>query len=538
MTALTGLVGRRAVLDYARRPLNLVLLVAVPVVLVFVWGGTLADFAALIGGSADQVQVEAATAGWAAAALAGLGGFFQVVGSRATDRRLAAAAHRTGPVVAGRLGACLGIAVVASAGGLVALAVRTGISDPLRAVSGTLLVALIYLALGALIGTVVRSDMNGALLVTLAWILDVFLGPGLGAGSSAITRVFPLHFPTLLLTSQATGHGGPLGDAGWAAAWAVGLSLVAILRLAAMTRPAAMPTGPVPSAPAAAPPPERAWPAPAPTPTTIPALAGRGTAARIRVASTPTGAGAVLRGGMRDYRRNRVLWALLIAVPAIFIGLAILVTVDTPGPVALVEGPRRFTDMFSQRRMHAATMAPVTAAFLAGLAGLFVVTGSAGGDRRLVLAGFRCRQVLAGRLGVIATATFVTTTAAVAVSAAWYPPRQLVVFAGANLVIALTYAMVGVLVGPLTGRLGGLYLILLLAFIDVGLGQTVMLPGGPPAWGSFLPARGASRVLIDGAFTARFDETGYLLLGLAWLAALMAASAAVFHRRTGRAQRS
>ena len=67
MNAMTALVGRRAVLDYARRPLNLVLLVAVPVVLVFVWGGTLADFSKLVGGTADQVQVEAATAGWAAA---------------------------------------------------------------------------------------------------------------------------------------------------------------------------------------------------------------------------------------------------------------------------------------------------------------------------------------------------------------------------------------------------------------------------------------------------------------------------------------
>lgn len=194
--------------------------------------------------------------------------------------------------------------------------------------------------------------------------------------------------------------------------------------------------------------------------------------------------------------------------------------------------------MLSQRRMHAATMAPVTSAFLAGLMGLFIVTGSSAGDRRLVLAGFQPREVLAGRLGVIGAATVVTVTAAVAVSGIWYPPQQWVVYAGANLLIALTYAMIGVLVGPLTGRLGGLYLILLLAFVDVGLGQTVMFPGGPPAWGAFLPGRGASRVLIDGAFTARFDEVGQLLLGLAWLSVLTAATTFVFHRRTGVARRT
>ena len=76
-------------------------------------------------------------------------------------------------------------------------------------------------------------------------------------------------------------------------------------------------------------------------------------------------------------RPNRVLWVLLVAVPAVFIGLSISVTVNTPGPIALVEGSRQFIAMLSERRIHAATMVPVTAAFLAGLTGLFVVTGSA-----------------------------------------------------------------------------------------------------------------------------------------------------------------
>ena len=185
--------------------------------------------------------------------------------------------------------------------------------------------------------------------------------------------------------------------------------------------------------------------------------------------------------------------------------MAVSVTVDTPGPIALVERGRHFTAFLSERRMHAATMVPIASAFLAGLTGLFVDTGSAAGDRHLVLAGFRSREVLAGRLGVIGAATVLAVAVAVTVSGAWYLPRQWAVFAGANLLIALTYAMIGVLVGPLVG-LGGLYLTLLFAFIDVGLGQSVMFPSGPPAWGAFLPARGASRVMIDGAFTGNFDQ--------------------------------
>ena len=192
MTEMTNLVSRRALLDYARRPLNIVLLVVVPIVIVFVWGGALADFSKVIlGGKGERSQIEVATAGWAAAALAGLTGFFQIVGSQSADRRLVAAGGRTAPVVAGRLSAAFGLAVLAAAGGVAALAVRTGLSNPIRVMAGTVAVAVIYLALGVLVGTTVRSEMNGALLITLVWIFDVFLGPALGPGSSPLTRFFP-----------------------------------------------------------------------------------------------------------------------------------------------------------------------------------------------------------------------------------------------------------------------------------------------------------------------------------------------------------
>ncbi len=540
---MTLLVGKRAVADYSRRPLNLVLLVVVPVVLVFVWGPSLTEFSKLFGGSGDRAEIEAATAGWAAAALAGLAGFFQVTGSRATDRRLAAASGRYGSVVAGRLGASFGLAMLAATGGLVALAARTGITDPLRAVAATVLIAIIYLALGVLVGTVVTTEMNGALLVTLAWVFDVFLGPAMGSGPSLATRVFPLHFPTLVLTGQVTGHAGPFGDVAWSLLWAAGLSTLAIVRLIITTRPEAAPRatraktaigGSVLATTADAHP---ASPSVPPiVPVVVQPVATAQTIVTARRVPVRARLIAMLHAGMREHRRNRILWALLVIIPAIFIGMAIMVTLDVPGPIALVDGGRHFTAFLSERRIHAATMVPVTSAFLAGLTGLFVVTGSAGGDRRLVLAGFPSREVLAGRVGVVAAATALTTAVAVAVSGAWYPPRQWFVFAAANLLIALTYAMLGVLVGPLTGRLGGLYLMLLLAFIDVGLGQNVMLPSGPPAWGAFLPARGASRVMIDGAFTEHFDQTGYLLLGLAWLLALTTAAGHVFRLRIATAR--
>lgn len=523
MKGLANLVGSRALLDYARRPLNMVLLVVVPITIVFVWGGALADFSKVIlGGRGERSQIEAATAGWAATALAGLTGFFQVVGSQSADRRLAAVSGRTAPVVAGRLSASFGLATLAAVGGLLALAIRTGLSNPIRVVTATFAMAVIYLALGVLVGTVVRSEMNGALVITLVWIFDVFLGPALGPDSSLLTRFLPLHFPSLVLIDRTSAHGGPIGDVGWSIAWALGLSALATVRIFFATR--------------SKPPPTRAHTTtmstprsllPTATPASLPTTPNR----RRPLRGTRRWI-AVLQAGIREYRRNRVLWALLVLVPAVFIGMAIMITVDMPGPIALVERDRHFIALLSERRVHAATMVPITSAFLAGIAGLFVVTESARGDRRLVLAGMRTRDVLAGRVGVIGAATVLTTAVAIAVSGSWYAPRQWTVFAGANLLIALTYALIGVLVGPITGRIGGLYLILMLAFIDVGLGQSVMFPDGPPTWGVFLPARGASQMMLDGAFTVNFDRSGALLLALAWLAAFSGAATAVFHHRT------
>lgn len=541
---MTALVLRKALADYARRPFNLVLLVAVPAVMVLALAGELASFSKLLSAGAKPEHLEVATAGWAAAAVAGLAGFFQVVGSRTTDRRLASvSAHGARPVVAGRLLAAAVLAGAAAAAALIALALRGGIADPARAIPAVAVVAVIYVAIGVLVGTFTRSEMNGALVVTVIWMLDVFVGAGLGGGSALINRFFPLHFPTMVLTSQAAHHGGPISDVGWTLIWAGGLALIAVARLGAITRPARHAR----HAPALV----LALSAPRSLPTTTPPITDttpqpvsvqpRSVAVQTSVPASAVGRRAIpasrfaaaLRAAMRDYRRNRVLWVLLLVVPVFFIALAAEQTPTTLMPVALLDGARHFTTMHSLRLIHAAQMASIASALLAGVAGLFVVTGSADGDRRLVLAGYRPREVLAAHLGVIAVAAVVITAVSLSVSAVFLSPHLWVEYAGADLLIALTYAMLGVLLGPLVGRLGGLYSLLLLSMVDVGYGQTVMFKPVPPTWGAFLPARGAGGLLLDGAFTTSFEQYGHLLLAFAWLAALTAAAALTFRHQTG-----
>lgn len=490
---LIGLLTWRALVEYARRPLNLVLLAAVPVVFVAMSAGALADFGRILGAETGMGQLEAATAGWAAAFLAGVAGYFHVASSRDADRRLAAAGSATARVVTARLTSSLLLAAVATIGALLALAVRTDITDPGRAIGATAMFAVIYLGIGATIGALVRSEVNGSLLLIFVWMFDVFLGPGMGQTDSLLNRFFPAHFPTLVMLDATTGHAGPLGDMGAAAVWTLAGPIVAFAALVVTTRPV-----------------------------------------RDSRVETVTSSWARLRAGLdaawREYRRNLALWVLLIGLPIFFITLSIAITPDDPAPVELAEAGRRGITILSMVDVHGAIMVAITVAFLAGLAGLFVVIGSAEADRRLVIAGFRSREVLAARLGVIVLAAVLVSVVSLAVTAMSFTPEVWPTFALATVTIAITYAMIGVVVGPLVGRLGGLYLMFLLPFLDVGLAQNVMFDAAPPAWAVWMPAHGATRILVDGAFTPGFDETAGLLIALAWLAAVTTLATGVFHR--------
>lgn len=489
--SLTGLLTWRYLAEYARRPLNLVLLAVVPVVFVTLSAGAIADFADVLGGIADLGTIEAATAGWAASLLAGIAGFFHVTGSRDADRRLAAAGAGTLRVVAARLTSALGLASVATVGALIALGLRTGIADTPRVVGVTALMAVTYLGIGAAVGALVRSELNGSLVVVFLWMYDVFFGPAMG-GTATVLRIFPLHFPTLVVTDVASGHAGPLGDVGLSALWAVASLTIGAVALVRTTRPAR-------------------------TTTATPSGALR----RIAVA---------LRYGFRDYRRNLVLWVLLVGLPIAFITLSIAVTPDDPTPVELAEGGRRSLEIVSMADLHGAIMVPITVAFLAGLAGLFVALGSADGDRRLVLSGYRPLEVLVARLGVILFAALLTTGVSLAVTGASFAPESWWLFAMANVLVAITYGLLGVLIGPRFGLLGGLYLMLALPFVDIGIAQNAMLDAAPPAWASVMPGHGGVRVLLDGAFTASFDEIGALVLALLWLVGVAALAAIQFRR--------
>ena len=494
MTATVSLV-RRFLVDYGRRPLNVVLLVVVPVVFVALAATAIVDFVDVVGGPADPDVLAAPTAGWAAAFLAGVAGFFLVQGSRAPDRRLADAGMGGGRVAVARLTTGLLLAFAAAFASLAALVVRTTVSDPLRALVGTAMFAVIYLGIGVAVGAVVADPVNGSLLVVFVWMIDVFLGPAMAGGSVLVARVFPTHFVTLVTMNAASGHAGPIGDIGWALVWTVGSVVVAFALFARTTGTRLLDHRPH-----------------------LPAPVRRVVAA--------------FGYGLRDYRRNTVMWVLLALLPVGFITLSFYVTPADPAPVRLVEDGVDAIRVLSMADVHGAIMVPITVAFLAGLTGLFVVQGSLEADHRLTLAGFRPREILAARFGIILLGAALTTVVSLATTAIDFRPAQWPAFAWSNALVAITYGLVGVLIGTLFGKLGGLYVMFLLPFIDVGLAQNVMFSAVPPDWGRFLPARGAVQILVDAAFTSSFDTAASLVLASAWIVALGLAAVYTFRRIT------
>ena len=493
-----GLLVRRFVAEAARNRLTLTLLVVVPVVFVAVVGGVITDAGELLGGQGGP-EAETTTAGWTAGFVAAVAMYFQVRSARAADRRLVLAGLPSSRLVLGRMVTGALLALVAAAASYATLVVRVGgLEHPLRVAAATLMFAVVYLALGALIGALVADPVNGTVLVLFVWLVDVVLGPAFRPADTLVSRLFPTHYLSLWMMDAPSGHSGRAGDLGWALAWtvvAVFLSWTVIATVSRTARPRA----------------------------------------RTRPGSAVGQLAVGTRIGLRDVGRNRVLWALLVAVPALFVALSAVTTPDGFETMTVREAGRDVTATFWFPDTHPGLMAPISVGALAAVVGLFTALGARSADRRLALAGFRPVSLLAARLATVVLLAVVVTTTSLAVTAVFFEPRQWVPYAAANLLIALTYALAGVLIGWAFGRVGGVLVAFLVPFLDLAIEQSPMLNPELTTLAHLLPGYGASRVLYDAALTSTFDESGSVLVALGWLVGLATLVALIMHRFNSRA---
>lgn len=195
--------------EHLRAPLTLVLLIAVPALFVIAAANVLAEFATAFGGVLAGQAAAALGAGWSAAFIAGPLGFFQASSARWADRRLALAGLGATRTALARIASALVLAAVASGAALAALLLRTDVAHPWHAAAAVLGFAVIYLAVGTVVGSVVRGPLEGSLAVAGVFLLDVFVGPGMSPDPPAWSISQQAGD---VLIAAASGEGSPTGD--------------------------------------------------------------------------------------------------------------------------------------------------------------------------------------------------------------------------------------------------------------------------------------------------------------------------------------
>jgi hypothetical protein len=185
------------------------------------------------------------------------------------------------------------------------------------------------------------------------------------------------------------------------------------------------------------------------------------------------------------------------------------------------------------KALHGPEMAKFTVAFVAALVGVFVVQASLQGDRRLILAGYRVREVIAARAAVLLAATTVAVGVAALVTARAFEARSWTLVVSALLIAGLIYGAIGALAGALLDKLAATYLILFLLMADLSVVQTPMFHEQPVRFAWLLPGYGPTRLMLEGAYAPSFRAGGELVLALAWLAGLALAVVVVLRRKLG-----
>lgn len=220
----------------------------------------------------------------------------------------------------------------------------------------------------------------------------------------------------------------------------------------------------------------------------------------------------------RDQRRRPLLLILLVLLPAYVIARSVAITEAAAQPVGLPGGDVVVATM---KEIHGAVMAGNVIAFVSGLVGVFVMQSALGGDRRLVIAGYRPGEAIAARLIVVAAATALVVAVSALVTAIYFDPASWVEFVAGLVFIGISYSGLGALAGSVLDRLAATYLILFLALTDLGIVQNPMFGDGDSnGWAVALPGYGPNQVMVEGAFSHRFDAIGELALSLAWTVVL------------------
>ncbi|MFC4565918.1 ABC transporter permease [Nocardiopsis mangrovi] len=164
---------------------------------------------------------------------------------------------------------------------------------------------------------------------------------------------------------------------------------------------------------------------------------------------------------------------------------------------------------------------------------MFIVTfRSFGFDARLARAGYPRAHLLAAKLTALVAAAAVVCAYAVGVICFYWTPEQPLMLWAALVGAALAFGGIGVMLAAvLRGELEGMFCIIMLSIIDMGLQNPVANPASDSDVVRFLPTYGTMQTGVAAGFLDTVPAA-YFLLGPAWFLAAVLLAAAVFRART------
>jgi ABC-2 type transport system permease protein len=231
-----------------------------------------------------------------------------------------------------------------------------------------------------------------------------------------------------------------------------------------------------------------------------------------------------LAATVKQFARTPVLLALLVVLPAYFVGVLGAVLPESTVRVETATVTTRATMVEGVLPMLAVLAAVVVAA----VGGLFLTVNTLAADGWLSLSGLPVRSLFAARAGVLLAVAAVGSVAATAVLLVHASPERVGVFLAATVLLAATYGLVGAVAGAFLNRLGGVYAMLFAPTVDLFLFHSPLATDAP-GWAALLPGRWAGTAAMEAAIGGDPNWSA-LGVGVAWFAvAAVFAGVAVRH---------
>ena len=230
-------VGLSAALrEFAREPVNLALLVALPPLVVVSYGSIMSAFPELpyMSSSPETLGAVAGTL-FVAAFLPGVIGLFQVISARRADERLVLIGFPRATLFVSRFLTVVAASLLTAGISIAVLTTRTDVAA-LPAAFGTLVgVGVLYGLVGMLVGAVLPRELEGSLVLIFVADIDEALASGIVRTDAAVTKLLPLHYPHELFRAAVTGSEIARSDALAAGAYLLGLGVVTLAVYVSMT---------------------------------------------------------------------------------------------------------------------------------------------------------------------------------------------------------------------------------------------------------------------------------------------------------------